>query len=140
MKHLLSGAIGATLGAITMLMFWPGADCHEERTIITALSQRNDKAQWEAKRAAHQLAKTQRELGAQLAQKVGKIDDVMPIRAVTVSKVDEEVASITALAKSLTAMEAEARKDTALIDPNPAPRSWWHWVKSTSFRLAAGRW
>lgn len=32
---------------------------------------------------------------------VGKIDDVMPVKVQAVSKVDEEVSSITALAKSL---------------------------------------
>ena len=141
MKHLLSGAIGAMIGAILVVMWWPGADCQEERATITAsYEQQLKEAQWEAKLTRHRLTKTQRELGAQLAQKVEKIDDVMPVKVVAVSKVDEEVASITALATSLAPMEAEARKGTELIDPSPAPRSWWHWVKPTLFKLAAGRW
>lgn len=155
MKHLLSGAIGAMLGAILLWMWWPGAGCSEERATITALSERNAAAQWEAKLSQHRLSKTQRELGAQLAQRVGKIDDVMKVdikdvkvmpcqagQAWTIGYLSgcDEVASITALAKSLTAMEAEARKRTELIDTNPAPRSWWHQVKPTLFRLAAGRW
>ena len=110
MKHLLSGAIGAMIMALVMWLWWPGAECSEERDTITALSERNDKAQWEAKLVQHRLAKAQRELGEQLAEKVGKIDDVMPVKVQAVSKVDEEVSSITARAKSLAPVEAAVKQ------------------------------
>ena len=137
MKHLLSGAIGATM--MFLVMWFTMGEQSDCRSITASYEQQLKEAQWEAKLTRHRLTKTQRELGAQLAQKVEKIDDVMPVKVVAVSKVDEEVASITALATSLAPMEAEARKGTELIDPSPAPRSWWHWVKPTLFKLAAGR-
>ena len=70
-------------------------------------------AQWEAKQAAHRLAKTQRELGAQLALKVGKIDDLYSIPQPKMSKIDTEVESITARARTLTPMEAKVKQEAA---------------------------
>lgn len=104
--------LGILIGAVGMfLVMWltlgEQSDC---RSITASYEQQLKETQWQAKLVQHRLAKTQRELGGHLAQKVGKIDDVMPIKALAVSKVDEEVASIAARAKSLAPVEAAVKQ------------------------------
>lgn len=108
MKHILSGAIGAMIMFLVMwLTMGEQSDC---RSIQASHEQQLKEVQWEAKLVQHRLAKTQRELGKQLAQRVGTFDDVMPVKVQAVSKVDEEVSSITARAKSLAPVEAAVKQ------------------------------
>lgn len=108
MKHLLSGTIGATM--MFLVMWFTMGEQSNCRSIQASYERQLKEAQWEAKRVQHRLAKTQRELGKQLAQRVGTFDDVMPVKVQAVSKVDEEVSSITARAKSLAPVEAAVKQ------------------------------
>ena len=108
MKHLLSGAIGAMM--MFLVMWFTMGDQSDCRSIQASHEQQLKEVQWEAKLVQHRLAKAQRELGEQLAQRIGKIDDVMPVKVQVVSKIDEEVSSITALAKRLAPVEKAVKK------------------------------
>lgn len=103
---IFGGAVLVFIGAVLGLE-WGALDATRCETIRAGYEQRLHEANWQAKLTQHRLAKAQRELGEQLAQKipVSGLDDVMAI------KVDAEVASITNLAATVAPIERAIKQD-----------------------------
>lgn len=101
---ILGGALLAFIGAV-LWFGWGSLDATRCETITAGYEQQFKDAAWRVRLAQHRLAKTQRELGVQLAQQVGTFDDVMAI------KVDAEVASITSLAATVAPIEKAIKQD-----------------------------
>jgi len=105
MKTTLAILGGAVLGFIGAVLGFDWGSSTRCETIRAGYEQQLKEAGWQTKVAQHRLAKTQQELGTQLASKVGTIDDVMAI------KVDPEVASIASLAARVTPIEKAIKQE-----------------------------
>jgi len=98
----LSGGVIVGFG---LGLLWMSPELGQCR-VQTAMNQKViENLSWEKQRVQYRLAETRRELGAQLARKVGTIDDVMAI------KVDPEVASIASLAARVSPIEKAIKQE-----------------------------